>query len=196
QNRPRYKKHQHAFTGLMTCGRCGCAMTAEVKKGRYIYYHCTGFKGRCGNTWIREEDLSQHFADVVQRIEITAEVADWITEALRESQDDKERFHRTSVLRLQQQYVAVQAKIDRAYEDRLGGRIADDLWQRKSKEWEQELADVRRDMALHEGASHDYMAKGAEILELAQTAPAQFLMQNPAEQARMLKMLLSNCSFD
>jgi site-specific DNA recombinase len=195
-NRPRYTKHQHAFAGLVTCGLCGCAMTAELKKGKYVYYHCTGFKGRCGNTWIREEDLSQLFADIVRRIEITAEIADWIAEALRESQDDKERFHRGAVLRLQQQYIAVQAKIDRAYEDRLAGRVSDDLWLRKSKEWEHELADIRRDTALHESASHDYMSKGSKILELAQTAPAQFLTQNAAEQARLLKTVLSNCTFD
>ena len=39
-------------------------------------------------------------------------------------------------------------------------------------------------------------AKGSEILELAQTASAQFLTQNPADQAKLLKMLLSNCAFD
>ena len=61
------------------------------------------------------------------------------------------------------------------------------------REWEQELADLRRDTALHESAGHDYMAKGSKILELAQTAPAQFLTQNPAEQAQLL---LSNCSFE
>lgn len=70
------------------------------------------------------------------------------------------------------------------------------MWQRKSNEWEQELADIRRDMALHEGASHHYMAKGSEILEFPQTAPAQFLTQNPAAQARLLKMLRSNCTFE
>ena len=97
---------------------------------------------------------------------------------------------------LKQQYLAVQAKIDRAYEDRLSGHVSDDLWHRKTQQWEQELADIRRDTALHESASHDYAAKGSKILELAQTAPAQFVTQNPAEQARMLKMLLSNCTFD
>ena len=50
-------RRQHAFAGLMTCGRCGCAYTAEMKKGRYIYYHCTGHRGACGNTYVREEDL-------------------------------------------------------------------------------------------------------------------------------------------
>jgi hypothetical protein len=41
------------------------------------------------------------------------------------------------------------------------------------EDWEQELADIRRDTALHESASHDYMARGAKILELAQTDPSR-----------------------
>jgi hypothetical protein len=41
----RKMKEQFAFSGLITCGHCGCAMLGEIKKGRYIYYHCSGFKG-------------------------------------------------------------------------------------------------------------------------------------------------------
>ena len=47
-NHPRHTKRQHAFAGLVTCGRCGCAYTAEIKKRQYIYYHCTGYHGACG----------------------------------------------------------------------------------------------------------------------------------------------------
>lgn len=36
-----------AFSGLVSCGHCGCALTAEIKKGRYIYYHCKQYKGKC-----------------------------------------------------------------------------------------------------------------------------------------------------
>jgi transposase len=32
--------YEFAFTGLITCHHCGSA--AEVKKGKYVYYHCTG----------------------------------------------------------------------------------------------------------------------------------------------------------
>ena len=35
--RARYPKQRHAFMGLLTCARCGCTMTAEMKKGRYVY---------------------------------------------------------------------------------------------------------------------------------------------------------------
>ena len=93
---------------------------------RNVYYHCTSFRGRCGNTYVREEELSRLFEDVVRRVQIPAEVADWIAEALRESHDDKERFHRPAVMRLQQQYLSVQAKLDRAYEDRLDGKVSDE----------------------------------------------------------------------
>ncbi len=195
-NRPRYTKHRHAFMGLVNCGRCGCRMTSELKKGRYVYHHCTGGRGTCGNSYVREEELSSLFADAVKRVQVPADVADWIAEALRESQDDKERFHRTAVLQFQQQYMAVQAKLDRAYEDRLAGSLGDELWARKSGEWETQLAAMRRETARHERASHDYGATGSKILELAKNAHNLFIRQDPHEQARLLKLLVSNSSFD
>ena len=195
-NRPKYTKHRHAFAGFVSCELCGCAMTAELKKKQYVYYHCTGFRGRCGNTYVREEELSRLFAEAVRRIEIPADVADWIAEALRASQADKEQSHRTAVMQLQQRYLTIQQRLDRAYDDRLAGKITDDLWERKSREWEAELRAVRRETDGHENASHDYVVTGLKILELAKDAPRLFATQNSAEQARLLKTLVSNCTFD
>jgi len=50
-------------------------MTAEIKKGRYVYYRCAGFKGRCGNTYIRQESLSQLLATTVDAIQIPGHIA-------------------------------------------------------------------------------------------------------------------------
>jgi hypothetical protein len=114
--------------------------------------------------------VSRLFEDVVRRVQIPVEIADWIAEALRESQDDKGRFHRTAVMQLQQQYLSVQSKLDRAYEDRLAGKVTDELWARKSRAWEEELEAIRRETVRHEKASHDYSVTGAKILELAKNA--------------------------
>ena len=195
-NRPKYTKHRRPFMGLVKCGRCGCAMTSELKKGRYVYYHCTGGRGTCGNAYVREEELSRLFAEVVKRVQVSTDVAEWIAEALRESQDDKERFHRTAVMQLQQQYLAVQAKLDRGYEDRLAGRVGNELWARKSGEWETDLAAIRRETARHERASHNYGATGSKILELAKNAHNLFIRQDLHEQGRLLKLLVSNSTFD
>ena len=195
-NRPKYTKHRHAFAGLIACGICGCSMTAEVKKGRYVYYHCTGFRGRCGNTYIREEELSKLFEEVVRRVQIPTEVADAIAETLRSSQAEKERFHRTAVMQLQQRYLATQNKLDRAYDDRLAGNITDEMWTRKSQEWQRELEEIRRETSRHERASADYSVTGSKILELAKNAHNLFIRQDSSEQARLLKILVSNCTFD
>jgi site-specific DNA recombinase len=195
-NRPRYGKHQHAFAGLLTCGRCGSAYTAEVQKGKYVYYHCTGHRGRCGNTYVREEDLALLFGELVKRVRIPAELADAVASALRDSQSDKERFVLTTTMRLQQQQLLLRAKLDRAYDDRLSGQISEELWTRKSAELESQLETVRTEMARHEHASHDYEKTGLQILELAQSAYSQYVTQNAPEQARLLKILLSNCAFD
>ncbi len=116
--------------------------------------------------------------------------------ALRESQGDKEKFVRTTTMRLQQQQLLIRAKLDRAYDDRLSGRISDELWTKKSAELEDELQRVRGEMARHERASHDYESTGVQILELAQSAHSLYVTQNPHDQAKLARTLLSNCTFD
>jgi site-specific DNA recombinase len=195
-NHPKQTKRQHAFVGLVTCARCGCAYTAEIKKGQYIYYHCTGYRGACGNTYIREAELARLLGEAVQQIRMPTGLADRAVAALRESQGDKEKFVRTTTMRLQQQQLLTRAKLDRAYDDRLSGRISDELWNKKSAELEEELQRVRGEMARHERASRDYEATGVQILELAQSAYSLYVTRNPHDQAQLVKKLLSNCTFD
>jgi hypothetical protein len=66
--RGRTWKRLHPFMGLLTCAKCGCSITAEMKKGKYVYYHCTNFRGECDNTYIRQEVLSDRLADVIKPI--------------------------------------------------------------------------------------------------------------------------------
>jgi DNA invertase Pin-like site-specific DNA recombinase len=55
-------KHDFAFSGLVSCGHCGCSFVGEIKKGRYVYYHCTGYKRKCPEPYTREEVLAERFA--------------------------------------------------------------------------------------------------------------------------------------
>ena len=55
KNRTRDRAHGFAYTGLLKCAECGGSITAEIKKDRYIYYHCTFDKGRCGGERIHKQ---------------------------------------------------------------------------------------------------------------------------------------------
>src|SRR5262245_18749855 len=194
--RARYPKQRHAFMGLLTCARCGCSMTAEKKKGRYVYYRCTGFKGACGNTYIREEALSELLGTIVAPIQITSEVADGIASALQTSDAESERA-RTEALRvLDQRRAKVMAKIDRGYDDFVSGKISDGFWTRKSPEWETEVSEIDRARARLLQPRPPATATAQTILELAQRAVFLYETQDPVEQRRLLETVLSNCTFD
>jgi len=176
--RARYPKQKRAFMGLLTCGRCGCSLTAERKKQKYTYYRCTGFRGACGNACIREERLADLLGGVVKRIEIPAELANWIAEGLRDSQRELEQTRPQSVAQLAQRQRAIQGKLDRAYEDHLDGRISATFWTRKSEEWESELAMIERELGRLSHPAPTYQATGEKILKLAKQAEFLYKRRN------------------
>jgi site-specific DNA recombinase len=194
-NRPKRTKRDFPFNGLLTCGLCGCAMTAEIKKGQYVYYHCTGYRGKCGNDYIRQENLSELLGDIASRIEIDHTLAEKIAAALRESHASKKIFQEEALNRLQSQYAAIQTKISKAYDDKLEGRISEDFWKSRHEAWQRELELIRSDMARHERANDSYIRKGIEILELAKQAHSRYLKENDQGRRRMLNALLSNCAY-
>jgi hypothetical protein len=153
-------------------------------------------RGPCGNTYVREEELVRQFGEILKQIRIPHELAGKLATVLRESQADKEKFVRTSMLRLQQQQMLLRSKLDRVYEDRLSDAISDELWTTKSAELQEELRRVRTEMERHEGASQAYETAGLQILELAQSAYSSYVTKNPREQARLVKIVVSNSTFD
>ena len=63
-----YKNRYFAFRGLVRCGECGCAMTAERQKG-HAYYHCTKRKGDCSQKgFIREEKLALMISEAIKKV--------------------------------------------------------------------------------------------------------------------------------
>jgi len=191
-----HRKHLHAFMGLLKCGRCGCTMTAEKKKGKYVYYRCTGFKGACGNAYIREEKLADLLGEVVKPIQITADVAEGIATAIRQSDGVAASQHADAQKQAENRRRTVVSKIDRGYEDFVSGRISETFWSRKSAEWETELQTVDAERARLERTHAPAVATAEKILELAKKAEILYKSQNPGEQRRLLETVLSNCTFD
>ena len=195
KNHSKETKRNLAFAGLLKRDKCGCSMTPEMKKGKYIYYRCTGFKGNCGNIYIREEKLAELFADVVKQIKIDDSMVEDIKQALRESHQDKIAYHNDALKALNRRAKHVQGLIDKAYEDKLSGVISEDFWKRKSSEWQNELVEINNKIESHNNADINYFETGVKILELANNAYNMYLTQSRYEQRKLLNIILSNCTF-
>ncbi len=195
ENKTRKATHDFAFSGLITCGHCGCALVGELKKRKYVYYHCTGYKGRCPEPYVREEALEKRFTELLRGLRFDDEVLGWVTDALRESHSDQKRHHDEAIARLQAEYTKLKNRIDAAYIDKLDGKIDGGFFERKATEWRGEQANIRRSIENHEGANQTYLTEGVKLLELASRSHALFEKQPASEKRRLLNFVLSNCTW-
>ena len=170
-------------------------MTGEVKKGKYIYYKCTQYKGKCDNVYVREEKLADLLGQIVLRVKIDEDTVSFVSKALEESHKDKVLFHKEAISSLQNRYNRLQTFLDKGYEDKLSGKISAELWERKSAEWNEEMSRAQVEITKHQSASMSYVQTGIQILELANRAYDLYLAQNNFERRRLLDILLSNCTF-
>jgi len=83
---PREQVHKFPFRGLLTCGRCGCAITASLIKGQYVYYHCTRKKGACSQPFIRAEEMGKILEPAVRGVWVPLTVAEEISATTRRKQ--------------------------------------------------------------------------------------------------------------
>jgi DNA invertase Pin-like site-specific DNA recombinase len=60
EKKTRKVKHDFAYTGLVHCGHCGCLFVGELKKRHYVYYHCTGNRGKCPEPGSPHQRVRQH----------------------------------------------------------------------------------------------------------------------------------------
>ena len=191
----RATKHDFAFAGLIKCGHCDCAIVGELKKGRYVYYHCTGFKGKCSEPYVREEVLEGKLTALIGQLTFSDEVLEWVTTALRDSHQDEQREHDAAIGRLQAEHDRLQARLHAAYIDKLDGKVEIALFESLSAKWREEQDAYAREIAVHRAADRSYLDHGIQLLDVAHRAPILFKDRAPEEKRRLLNFLLSNCSW-
>jgi site-specific DNA recombinase len=195
-NRPKYGKHQFAFSGMLNCAYDQCRVTAEIKKSRYIYYRCTGHRGPCELPYFREEEIGDRLGKILKDIHIPDDVLGQLETSLLNDNGSAEAVRKQQGERLQQRLASVRHRIDQAYTDKLDGKISDELWTRKAVDWQNEEQQVLMALQGLEQIQPDRVLNGIKILELANKAHFLYLKQAPAEKAKLLRIVLSNCSID
>ena len=192
-----------AFSGLIACHTCGCAVVGEIKKERYVYYHCTGHADKCqGNPancrrkYVREEVLEKQFTELLGRLHFDDEVLEWVRDALHASHADQRREHEEAIKRHQAEYKRLDDRIRAMYVDKLDGTVDAAFYDKMSSQWREEQGRCQREIDRLQTANQSYMDEGVQILELASNAQKLFESQEPRQKRRLLNFLLSNCSWE
>ena len=195
ENKTRKVKHDFAFTGLVHCGHCGCLLVGELKKGKYVYYHCTGNRGKCGEPYTRQEILAREFAEILQELVIPQAVLEWLGNDMLNSDQTEQAARAQAIKKLQARYEQIQARIETMYMDNLDGRITREFFDKQSATWrfEQDGLQCKIQQALK--AAPAPVDQAIDMLRLTSRASELFMQQTAAEQRRLLQVVVEKAAW-
>ncbi len=188
-------KHDFAFTGFITCGHCGCQFVGELKKGRYVYYHCTGHRGKCPEPYTREELMAEQLASSLRDLVVPRDALKWLTEVVSASDMNEQAAREKTVKKLEEQHRRAQARIEAMYEDKLEGRITAEFYDRKAKDLQAQASESLRRVNAVRAATPAPVKDAIDLMDLTSRAADLFTAQPVHEQQRFLRLILKSASW-
>lgn len=184
-------KRSFPFRGYLTCGVCGCKITAQVQKG-HNYYNCTRSRGNCNQPYIREEPLEKEIIRVLEEIEVDQETVELMISAIEEMRR-KEKDNREAVNQgLEEALKKVKVKEKRLLDSFLEGHIPTELFSDKAKELESDRSVIELQISGIKVSDNDIFELMESVLNTAKSARKAFIDGDYENKRKILEIVSSN----
>lgn len=180
------------FRGLITCDECGCAVTGDIKKGKYVYYSCNNAKGLCKKSWIREEALLEPILAYFDCIQLPEATVNEILGHLRKAFEHEQEFFNQSQASLRKELDQIQQRLSRLIDEHLDGNIDAGIYQQKLQEYKKRQKEITREMEAHVDADETCLLTIKTVVDLARRAKEIYLSSNLDEKRELLNLVFSN----
>lgn len=185
------------FKGLLHCKNCGCSMTPEKKKGKFIYYSCTNAKGNCKRVYVPEKDLLKPVLDLFEAFgRIPSDVEQRLTDELRVNNESEVAYHKKELVRIRAEYDRVQNRIDALMDLRLDKSITTDEYDKKLQQFKDQQYRLDLEAEEHTKADHDYKLTISRVFSISHRVGSIFARSEPQEKRVLLNFLLQNPTVD
>lgn len=197
-NKPKYSKRDFAFAGLIRCGQCPeqRSIVFEIKKGRFIYGHCTGVRkpGMCPDSeYVRFEECERQFLEALRAVQLSPEIAEFILAELAMDSADEATAKVTQLALIKQEIGRLKSRIDQAYTDRTDGKITEEFWARKNTEWHLEKVSLEEKAKSFEASGPaSYLPTARKVLELSKRLENLYFSGEPHEKRELIDSVCSN----
>jgi DNA invertase Pin-like site-specific DNA recombinase len=197
-NRLPQKQHAFAFTGLIRCGECGAAITAENKTNRYgskyTYYHCTrrrrGYS--CTQGVVQVDELESQITDVLQRIHIADDFRGWALQNMRTVHRDETSARQATDQSLALAYNDTKKKLDTLVDLKLGNLVTAEEYSTKRQKLSGELIRLKERLEDTDGRATSWLKLAERAFVFANEARGRFTEGTLDEKREILTALGSN----
>lgn len=184
------------FQGILFCGLCGCAIVAELKKGRYIYYHCTGNKGKCAGTSIVQQSLIEaQVVDFLKQLSMSALPLDNFFKIVKDSQADARERQKFDICKLNSEVDKNEKLRQKLLLKSLDEDIDEDLFKKTGEQLIQNITESRQQIQSLSARNSRFIETQEQLSALLNKAVELF--QEPSrpdsEKRQLVKTFLGRC---
>lgn len=193
-------KKQFSYRGVMFCGECSCAITAEEKTRRfkngthrkYIYYHCTHKRPCNQRKNLSEENIEQQYTEKLGKYTILPQFKDWALEALAD-QNEIESTDFTAVLESQSRAIESKHKeVKKLIGMASRELISEAQFAEEKQDLENQIEELEEEREDTKKRANSWYATAERLFDLAVNGRDKFLNGTLEEKRTVLRDLGQN----
>ncbi len=189
------RKGNYTFSGILWCGYCNYAMVGELRKEKYLYYHCTAkLNPKCPNQkhYACSKDVESQALDSVRAIQIDEEILPWVIASMHEANAEERALCDNSIKALHTQLARNQDRLDKLLTLLLDLEITDETYKDRRERILVEQSEAEKNIRAFQELNPVNLEDGVRLLELVQHSVITYKNQEPTEKRKLLKIVHSN----
>lgn len=186
----------YPYRGLISCSECGCTITFEKKKQKYVYGHCTQSKGKHDARYVNQNDMTTELKKAISTIYLPKEGYEQVRQALIEDSKHVKSESQEKLSEITRQIGLIEAKSDKNYDLYLDGKITEEKYLKKDKELAKTLKDLKKTSKNIELVANNDFTRELYLLELMRKAPDLFENGEIEDLRKLMNMVLSNLELE
>lgn len=184
-------KTDFIFKGLIKCKNCGCTISPEIKKGKYIYLRPNTKKG-CDCKQVTEKYALELIDKALASISIPEDVLTAFKEVLKANNDSKKEFNEQSIKSLEIRSHNIQKQLNKLLDLMLMGSITQDVFDKKNNELRAEQHNINERIKQYIHADEQFTITLQYMLDIASRANELFKSSGNDKKRRIINIVFSN----
>lgn len=199
KNKPLNLEKPYVFNQLVKCGNCGCSMTPEFKKNKYVLYSCTNYKKLCvkGDTYVSQDELLKPILGILEQFKsIPDNIQELIDEEVKVSNKREKEYRDQHLKLIQSKMLLNKQKLDRLFDLRLeDSSITKEEYDEKAQKLKDEQMSLQLQLEEHTKADFEFKKTLITMLNLCKNAKDLFLSSEHYDKRKIVNFLISNATY-
>ena len=196
---PKAKSHklQFPYQGLIRCSICGSILSPELKKGKFIYYHCNDYhKNGCKRkSYINQSKIDNIVATILKSLQISPKLLKDVQNTIKEIHMAKNSYQEHTMNEISSQLNKLTLRLEQLYQDKCDNKIDDEFWTHMNKKYSLEKAELIHQMKRINKADEDFSKLSEMLLKFCSNAHKLYLGGTADEKRYIASTIVSNLSY-